>query len=722
MKQIILVLVAIGVILAGVFAVMAGTLFQSVVALVFALACFLAAFSKFEINRDEKTHLGIVFLALMYFSLRAYFSPCEDLGVSDLLLILPAVGLYLLSVFIFNEKYSRKILLGVFVLIMGLNLLCFIPVMNEFRDSLLPFAIGEPNTGMYNHRNFCSNMLMMGALLSFSIAVFGVNKMRIPWAFIGGVCVWAMVEASARGAYIGLFIGLLVIAVCSVCSWKSSKMHKAIIIGGFIIGGIVVVQLGFKLLENRGLTVASSNLEDRLYYYGFAVDQISDSPWVGSGSMSYSYKSYENWGAYGEHHWDPRWVHNEFLQIVTDYGILGLILTSLFLGYLFIRAISTLIDGEDSNNRLYIVTGLVLLISFSANSFFSFPGHSLPNLLFWVLGLSYLSIKGHRSEEKEIIVCRFQVWGVRVMLIGVGVLSVSVSLVESRAMTIFVKHEIFVDNANWTPAEHTEDNWLIALEKVNAVSPTYQRLEREAGIKLEVAAAEENVAIRNGLLHEVLRLSEESLERHPYYWVSLANKAEALTGLKRYEEAVSSLELLCEKVKYRRKYFRPYEKLAKCLIKWAGELGENDRSNAIKILEQAEAAMGQAYFPRGSNPEELEDIVMLNRWMLSLDSELTAIMGEVDLYYKSPKVRLLMKRKRYDYVHRHAVFLKNYADRLYLQRKPSEAMKWYLLVESFYRYLDKEGVISSLQFGEIDYGQVQEAVQFLKKAEITPAP
>ena len=58
-----------------------------------------------------------------------------------------------------------------------------------------------------------------------------------------------------------------------------------------------------------------------------AVDQFLDAPLVGSGSMSYSYLCYQNWGDLtASSANDHVWVHNEFLQVMADYGMIGLLL------------------------------------------------------------------------------------------------------------------------------------------------------------------------------------------------------------------------------------------------------------------------------------------------------------------------------------------------------------------------------------------------------------
>ena len=80
-----------------------------------------------------------------------------------------------------------------------MNLLMFIEPLNEWRDSILPFARGNEESGLYNHRNFCSNMIMMVLLVSLSIAVW-FNQLgwkayslcfvmfRLSPRFINGAC------------------------------------------------------------------------------------------------------------------------------------------------------------------------------------------------------------------------------------------------------------------------------------------------------------------------------------------------------------------------------------------------------------------------------------------------------------------------------------------------------------------------------------------------------
>jgi len=112
LKYTILFLVVLGTVFAGCYAVMPGTLMSSVSLSIYAVACLLGAFVKVNITQSNRLHLTFLILNLLYFGARAYFSEAVDLGVSDLMLLLPAASLYLLSVFVIKEKQYLQWIIG----------------------------------------------------------------------------------------------------------------------------------------------------------------------------------------------------------------------------------------------------------------------------------------------------------------------------------------------------------------------------------------------------------------------------------------------------------------------------------------------------------------------------------------------------------------------------------------------------------------------------------
>jgi len=167
---------------------------------------------------------------------------------------------------------------------------------------------------------------MMGALVSAVFAVYGSKVfVRSSAVFFTIISICALALAGARSSFLGLIGGLLLLAFVYLISRKRGSLNKKMIASILVVGMIFTGITGYFLLENRGTTIGESTLmQSRMGYFSMAVDQIFDAPLVGSGSMSYSYKSYENWGDFFTNNLDPRWVHNEFIQIVTDYGVIGL--------------------------------------------------------------------------------------------------------------------------------------------------------------------------------------------------------------------------------------------------------------------------------------------------------------------------------------------------------------------------------------------------------------
>jgi tetratricopeptide (TPR) repeat protein len=87
----------------------------------------------------------------------------------------------------------------------------------------------------------------------------------------------------------------------------------------------------------------------RLYLYGLALSCIALHPFMGGGSRSFSWENYQFWdikeiGGFGA---DPEHVHNEFVQVFTDYGIIGAIVLAAFIvGIWVLCTFRSLVQGD----------------------------------------------------------------------------------------------------------------------------------------------------------------------------------------------------------------------------------------------------------------------------------------------------------------------------------------------------------------------------------------
>lgn len=731
MRLAILILTLFSVAFAGIFAVMTSTLLQSVAVLLIGVSCIIAAVSRYDL-RIGGTALVISSLGFIYFNVRALTSPVFDLGLGDLFLLLPATGVFLIYV---SGCISRKHFFWGFasvVMLLGmLNVVMFIPPVNTWRDAILPFARGDMDSGLYNHRNFCGNLLMMSILISSSVALWLPNLRWKRWLFImiAGCCLVGMIFASARGGFIGLVAGFIFIACVYFMLAKMSVRQRLLMSGLSLVVGVMIVIGGAVLLDKRGVNVEESvDLGGRTNYFSMAIDQVFDAPFVGSGSMSHSYLSYKYWGDMHTHKQDHVWVHNEFLQTLTDYGFVGLFLLLTFLCCCFWSlANGMMYTGKSENiasvNYLLKLTGAAVMVGFLVNSFVSFPAHAQPNFMVFAFASALVISRksggsGEKEEGKRLCVMKNSL--VRILFLIIGGSSIALGYKEIRALQIFSSHHIYEDISSWKPADHLNDGWYEAYNKVVEVSPDYRRYGRLASLLLEKVTNEPKPSVRESMLIRALELSNFSLERHPYYAASLANKITCLQGLGRYEEAIPYNDQLIKNTKYRKLFFDPVNKKLVSLLGLAKHLAaEGDYEESERVYNTAYETIYAPAVHRRPRPDEIVTSIVIGRAGILLhlekDEELEVFWED---FYNKRFHRLLRNLSDPNLLYAHGRLILAYADRAFLSRKPGVAYKWYNLALRCYRQISEDSLTAQMIDDE-DY--IVSKIKFLKTAKIKPS-
>jgi O-antigen ligase len=722
-QTLITILLASAILFAGIFAVTTSTLLQSIPCLLIGLACLVSAlFEKKSVRLDYVFALWL--LSLTYFVIRAWLSPAKDLGISDLFLILSVNGVFYLNTYVLEKKSSQHVLLITVIILGVLNAINFIPTVNQLRDNLLPFATGDLQSGMYNHRNFSGNMMMMVTLLLTCFVIWGKmpRALRVFSVLIVLGMFTALALCSARGAYLGLVCGMLVIAGGKMFTMNLARVKLPAFLGmlaAAIVGCVILWFGGSKLLETRGTDISeSSEFAGRTKYFGMAINQIPDAPLFGSGSMSYSYKSYENWGDHRTRVGDHVWVHNEFLQSLTDYGLVGLLLLIACLTAalaIFARRLYLSINevGDTySSKKAFQWGGFAVVIGFCVNVMVSFPAHSLPNMMVFALALSWL-VKPMKTSET--------VGGKltnKCVLGSIFMLTFLVSYKEVKALQVFSKHGIYVDNANWVLEEHLDDGWLEALEEVVKVAPSHIRNSRLSSLLLEKASKEANVDIRNEILHRSLKFSDSALVRHPYYPVSIGNKGQCLHELGDYEAASKWFDNLVNKTNRRQKYFRPYEKKSLSLVMWARELSkQGNKAKAETVYDDAVQTILKSRLKSYQYYNETLTLITVERARFSIINNVKNLNLVMDEFFDDVYKGRIRRLKQLDLLHPYGLVMFQYAEMMFQKRQPELAFKWYERSLDGYHSMKKSSLTEQIEKEKL---QIKKKIQFLKSANITP--
>ena len=304
-----------------------------------------AAGVLFAIRPSERSGQGVlglmVFLGAAYFAGRALLVGPLGLAVPDVVQVLLFLLVYFLV--LYSPPQFK------WVMIAGLGVICVahlgvaafqMPEENNFfvwkeNPENLKFL-----TGIFGHYNPFSAFL--NGSLFFFLSYFFLGKKWVIKLLCGLLIVGILsgvVLSGSRGGWVSLVIGAVVwVFLLMGYLWKrQSKLLGPVVLVGFlfvIAGAFSSVWMVKKISsERRDLEIEQMSevpLDDggRLAMQQMAFEIFLDSPLLGQGPRSFSYLSLENWDP------DMLWIrigmpdfaHNEYLQVLSDYGAVGFLI------------------------------------------------------------------------------------------------------------------------------------------------------------------------------------------------------------------------------------------------------------------------------------------------------------------------------------------------------------------------------------------------------------
>ena len=274
---------------------------------------------------------------------RALVSPAPYVARTDLYIVLGSLLVYGFTATIFTDSRRRLLFLG-FLLLLALAQVLVGAVQFRNGDNYMPIPFlqredyGRRASGFYVCPNHFAGLLEIVAVFAVSmacwsrIAVWG--KLLI--AYAAGVCYVGALLTGSRGGYLSIAASLLVFAVLSLIVLRAAGGSLVWKITG---AGIVVLLLAgalvfFSIRKSSFLTTRTGNIADtenvRLELWQAAVEQWKLAPVLGTGAATYRY--YGRQFRSERMQMDPLEVHNDYLQLLCEYGILGAAAFLVFIG------------------------------------------------------------------------------------------------------------------------------------------------------------------------------------------------------------------------------------------------------------------------------------------------------------------------------------------------------------------------------------------------------
>jgi O-antigen ligase len=302
---------------------------------VLALIGLLALFSLRRAKpRPDQICLVSAGIFFGYVITRALLSPVAYLARPDIYSVLAGLIVYFFVACIFTGARSRLWLL-LWLLVLGMVHVSIGAI--QFRDGLnfMPisflqrFDYGRRASGFY----ICPNHL---AGLLEAIGIFGLSM--ICWSrwrtlsklFIGyavAICYVGVALTGSRGGYLSVATSLLVFGFLSLLVLKQSgsELFRRIGGAGFVAAIVIVGLSAFLIQKSDFLSGRAQNVFEksnmRIDLWEAALQQWRLNPVLGTGSGTYRFYGREFRTARMQ--LDPVQVHNDYLSLLAEYGLLG---------------------------------------------------------------------------------------------------------------------------------------------------------------------------------------------------------------------------------------------------------------------------------------------------------------------------------------------------------------------------------------------------------------
>ncbi|MDB4669568.1 O-antigen ligase family protein [bacterium] len=512
-----------------------------------------------------------------YFVWRALSGGPVGLAVPDVVQVLLFVVVYYL-VFVSDLRVKRWILAG-------LGLVCLVQVgvaaaQISMENSFYvwkenPEKLGN-TSGLFGHYNPFAAFLNGSVFFFLSYLCVG---QKMAWRVVCGILVVGilagLVVSGSRGGWVSLVMGLVIwMLLLMGYLWQvKSKAFGLVFLLGIVvcIGGIgstvwavqkITEKRTEKVREDKGPKI-NSKVSDggRLAMQQIAFEIFLDSPAVGQGARSFSYLSLENWDPDKLQLWmgNLDFAHNEYLQTLSDYGAVGLLI---IIGLLILHGVLGLfgilwnhgVGLRDSSPvwQLGAAGGLVAILT---QCFFSFLMH-VPSLICLVaLQLAILAGWGEgKSGKMPRVVGR----GVALVMLGVAVVS---GILGWQFSNSFLNRQEALRMLPFIETELEAEAVLSKLEKAGNMAWDPLEFER-AGQEAMRYAMNADEARRPKVAHRFRKrariLFERVLVLNPHSAVALCGLPQVEDALGNFAEAEDGHQLAMKRIWSREYHLRPH--------------------------------------------------------------------------------------------------------------------------------------------------------------------
>lgn len=323
--------------------------------------------------------------------------------------------IYFAATLVFVDTPHRLHVLVRTIMVFGF-LLAIFGLTQSFITPTKVYGIRELNQStafgpFINRHHFAGYMELTIALPLGLLFAGAVDKeKRIIYLFIAGLMGVALVMTASRGGIVSLVAEILFLVIVTAI-WRkpserrrrrSSKLKSVAgrlgLAGALLVALFLgVVLLGGEFSINR--FIDSVNTDDpttgRAHFWTVTLDMIKAHPYLGTGLGAYGviYTKYDTRNGL----YRLEQAHNDYLQVLSDAGIVGGLIALSFVVWLFYKALQRA-RSRDDFRRGVALAALSGCFAVLVHSFFDFTLHTTSNALLFLVLAALATLNG-RVED-----------------------------------------------------------------------------------------------------------------------------------------------------------------------------------------------------------------------------------------------------------------------------------------------------------------------------------
>ncbi|MEI8340724.1 MAG: O-antigen ligase family protein [Verrucomicrobiota bacterium] len=533
---------------------------------ILAIGSFLTLISIRRVKNPPRLNCLISTAVLFsYILVRCLHSPIDYLARPDFFMVLGCLLVYLITGFYINESRPRLLfiyfLLAFALLNVGVGVFQFMGHNDFMLQGFLKAHVDPRASGLFISPNHFAGFLEAVAIMGLSLVWWGRMKLwvKLVIGYVALGCYFGVAISGSRGGYFTSLASLFVFVGLSLNVVRIADREKFVRMGLIILAllSIAVTSAVYLMFHNATLQARMKIMvakDVRIYNWQASLDQFQTAPVFGTGAGTHLY--YGRLFRRPQIQADPVHSHGDYLELLCEYGLIGAAGLLIFLWFHVrngLRAYSWLVHKRLMNSYIprsdtlaINVGALSAIAGLAVHSVVDFNMHIPGNALVFAFIFALVASPGLESSDsgwtlKIAGLFRFALplLAIWVVVAGIPKLPAEYFSELSRIALRNKSYVLSIQNANVALGAVAPDAvWpesairILRGEKKNPDLYFYiGESNRVMGLNFK------NPVLRNNYLNLAVEAYRQGLGIFPQDEHTLVRMAQALDGLKRYDDA-----------------------------------------------------------------------------------------------------------------------------------------------------------------------------------------